>query len=145
MIKLFAKEYNEMKGDGMSLSLSLSLGSVLPMPDTQKRSDYLMVPFWVKEEFTCYLKDAKKGETDGDATWKSVEPAAKRGCPTDNNTPDDSKSNKFLHNTDGTQISKGCLRYLGVKARRAWLSLQKKGLVPPTFMQITKQAWEYYM
>ena len=131
-----------MKGDGESLSLSL--GSALPMPNTRSRSDYPKVPFWERDDYARFKKkEGKKGETDGVAAT-SVEPVTKRGRPTDDDAIDDSKTNDFLHNADGTRLSKASLRYLSAKARRAWFSLKSKGMAPPTFTQITKHAWEFY-
>ena len=126
------------------------------MPEKRKKTDYPDVPFWEREKYMCSLKDLKKGETDGDflgdldqdldgdAARMSTEPSTKRGRPADNDTTDNSKSNGFLHNADGTWVSKGSLRYLSEKARRAWMSLVAKHMAPPTFMQITTPAWDYY-
>ena len=64
-----------MKGDGESLSLSL--GSALPMPNTRSRSDYPKVPFWERDDYARFKKkEGKKGETDGVAAM-SVEPVTK--------------------------------------------------------------------
>ena len=114
MIKLFANEYNEMKGNGKSLSLSLR--SALPMLNTRSRSNCPKVPFWERDDYTCFKKkEGKKGETDGVAAM-SMEPVTKRGCPTNDDAIDDSKTNDFLHNTDGTWLSKASLWYLSTKA-----------------------------
>jgi hypothetical protein len=118
------------------------------MPEMRKKADYPDVPFWEREEYVRSLKDVKKGETDGDLDGEparmSAEPTTKRGRPADDDTTDNSKSNGFLHNADGTRISKGSLRYLSEKARRAWILLAAKNMAPLTFMQITRSAWDYY-
>ncbi|KAF8274537.1 hypothetical protein EI94DRAFT_1696058 [Lactarius quietus] len=126
------------------MSLSLALGSALPKPKLRIQVNYSLVPFWEKEEFTHTLKDTKKGETDVDIAHISAEPTARQGCPSNDDTLDDSKSNIFLHNADGTRISKSSLRYLSEQARRIWISLEKKGMVLKTFTQMTKPAWDYY-
>ncbi|KAF8272668.1 hypothetical protein EI94DRAFT_1697227 [Lactarius quietus] len=131
-----------MKGDGASLSLAL--GSALPKPKLRIQADYFSVPFWEKEEFTRSLKDPKIGETEGDMARMSAELTARWGRPTNNDAIDDSKSNLFLHNADGTQVTKVSLRYLSESAQRIWILFEKKGLAPKTFTQMTKPAWDYY-
>lgn len=140
MIGQFATEYKETRPEGVD-GESLSIATIQPKPNLRNRADYPLVPFWIKEEFSRSLRGAKKGETDGEAM--SVEPPARRGRPR-NDVPDDSKSNLFLHNADGTRVSKESLRYLSERARMIWISLDKKHMAPKTFTGITKPAWDYF-
>ncbi|KAH9051278.1 hypothetical protein EDB87DRAFT_1666329 [Lactarius vividus] len=146
MIGLFAMEYKELKGASADEEpLSVVTATLRPAPNPRNRADYPAVPFWIREEYAQSLRDANKGETNGEA--KSMEPAARRGRPPNDSIDqaiDNSKSSAFLHNADGTRISKEALRHLSWRARMLWISLNKRKLAPPTFGGITTPAWDYY-
>ncbi|KAH9012919.1 hypothetical protein EDB84DRAFT_1568917 [Lactarius hengduanensis] len=147
MIGLFAMEYKELKGASGDDEepLSVVTAALRPAPNPRNRADYPTVPFWMRVEYAQSLRNANKGETNGEA--KSVEPAARRGRPPNDpidQAVDNSKSSAFLHNADGTRISKEALRHLSWRARMLWISLDRRKLAPPTFGGITAPAWEYY-
>ncbi|KAH9051094.1 hypothetical protein EDB87DRAFT_1667797, partial [Lactarius vividus] len=154
MIGLFTMEYKELKGASADEEPLLVVTATLrPAPNPRNRADYpavtsttdVAVPFWIREEYAQSLRDANKGETNGEV--KSMEPAARRGRPPNDSIDqavDNSKSSAFLHNADGTQISKEALRHLSWRVRMLWISLNKRKLAPPTFSGITTPAWDYY-
>ncbi|KAH9052860.1 hypothetical protein EDB87DRAFT_1654943 [Lactarius vividus] len=120
MIGLFAMEYKELKGASVDKEPLLVVTATLrPAPNPRNRADYPA----------------------------SMEPAARRGRPPNDSIDqavDNSKSSTFLHNADGTWISKEALRHLSWRAQMLWISLNKRKLAPPTFGGITTPAWDYY-
>lgn len=120
-------------------------GDLPVRPAPKKREDFPPVNLWTRKEFrhACILHtNAQRGETDGDAT--STRGKGKRGRPRKGSDHDNKTSHFYLQNADGGPVTEEQIMDMSRKARMLWRALDRDGMAPPTFGQISMSAWEYY-